>query len=481
MNNTANMKLSMKERMAYGAGDYAQNLVYSAISAFLLVYYTNVLGFNAGLAAQIILISKLFDGVSDLIMGYVIDHTHSRFGKARPWLLRLCIPLAVSTILMFSVPASLQGRQQILYIFITYNLTSTVFFTGINVPYAALNGLMTTNQYERGLLGNFRNLFATAGTMTVNTFLLKLAGLFGNGDLYTQKGWTFAIIIFMIAFIGINMITFAVCKERVCLKEQAENDSDKKEDGSKNNIENLNKKSDRQNKVSFLSCVKALITNKYWVLIIICCFFIYFLMSCFFGSTLYFSQYNIGNTDTYVIISNCLSVAQIIFLFVTPFIMKKVSKRNLFMYGIIFAGIGFILSGITTNVTLNCISSVLKGIGLASCGATMYGMIQDTITYGEWYHGYSMAGIGNAASSFCTKLGSGLGTAALGKILSKGGFEEVQNGKEATASVLFAIHFSFAWLPAICIGIMFVCLIFFDLDKKYDKIASDLEQGKHRI
>ena len=107
MNKTTDMnpnaKLSFLERFAYGIGDYAGNLVYSAISAFLLVYYTNVVGASAAAAASIIAVSKILDGLSDLAMGYIVDHTHSKWGKARPWIARLCIPLAVCTVLMFSV------------------------------------------------------------------------------------------------------------------------------------------------------------------------------------------------------------------------------------------------------------------------------------------------------------------------------------------------------------------------------------------
>jgi GPH family glycoside/pentoside/hexuronide:cation symporter len=153
-----------------------------------------------------------------------------------------------------------------------------------------------------------------------------------------------------------------------------------------------------------------------------------------------------------------------------------------------FAAIGFLLSGLTTNVTLTCIFSVMKGIGFACGGATMYGMLQDSITYGEWYNGYGTAGMGNAASSFCMKVGSGIGTAALGWILSAGGFEKMQelttNGSvipaELSASVNTAINWSFAWVPLICMVIVVVCLFFFDLDKKYDSVIADLEQGKHR-
>ena len=102
-----NAKLSMVERIAYGLGDYSANLVYSAISAFLLVYYTNVLGVPALVGSTVMAISKIFDGISDLIMGRIVDRTKSRFGKARPWILRMCIPLAVCNVLLYSVPAGL--------------------------------------------------------------------------------------------------------------------------------------------------------------------------------------------------------------------------------------------------------------------------------------------------------------------------------------------------------------------------------------
>ena len=298
-----NAKLSMLERIGYGMGDYAGNLVYSAISAFLLVYYTNVIGASAVAAASIIAISKIFDGISDLVMGYIIDHTHSKWGKARPWIARLCVPLAVCTVLMFSVPASFVGKAQLAYMFLTYNLVSTIFYTGINVPYATMNGLMTTNQYERGLLGNFRNLLATAGTMTINTVVLKMTAAFGGGDQYSQRGWTLTFVVLMIVFIIINMFMFAVCKERV--------------------VENNAAADGTEEKISFFKGLKGLFTNKYWLLMVGAIFVMYFMMSTFFGSAVYYAQYNVGDVEKFTPISNYLSMAQIAALFITPFIMKK--------------------------------------------------------------------------------------------------------------------------------------------------------------
>ena len=456
VNMDPNAKLSFLERFAYGIGDYAGNLVYSAISAFLLVYYTNVVGASAASAASIIAVSKILDGISDLIMGYIVDHTHSKYGKARPWIARLCIPLAVCTVLMFSVPSGFAGKIQIAYMFLTYNLVSTIFYTGINVPYATMNSLMTVNRYERGLLGNFRMLLATAGTMTINTVVLKMTGFFGGGDAYTQKGWTMTFVVLMIVFVVLNMFMFFTCKERVTEESAAE----KKDD------------------VPFVKGIAGLMKNKYWVLMVIALFAMYFMMSCFFGSALYFTKYNMGNENQYAMVSNLLSAAQIITMFVTPLLMKKISKRNVFMIGMVIATAGFLLAGISTSYGIICLSSVIKGIGFGCGAATMFGCLQEAITYGEWYNGYGTAGMGNAASSFCMKIGSGIGTAALGWILDGGGFNadlEVQ-----TSGALNSISVAFVWVPIITSVICIVCMIFFNLDKYYDKVLADLAQGKHR-
>lgn len=456
VNMDPNAKLSFLERFAYGIGDYAGNLVYSAISAFLLVYYTNVVGASAASAASIIAVSKILDGISDLVMGYIVDHTHSKYGKARPWIARLCIPLAVCTVLMFSVPSGFAGKIQIAYMFLTYNLVSTIFYTGINVPYATMNSLMTVNRYERGLLGNFRMLLATAGTMTINTVVLKMTGFFGGGDAYTQRGWTMTFVVLMIVFAVLNMFMFFTCKERVTEESAAE----KKDD------------------VPFVKGIAGLMKNKYWVLMVIALFAMYFMMSCFFGSALYFTKYNMGNENQYAMVSNLLSAAQIITMFVTPLLMKKISKRNVFMIGMAIATAGFLLAGISTSYGIICLSSVIKGIGFGCGAATMFGCLQEAITYGEWYNGYGTAGMGNAASSFCMKIGSGIGTAALGWILDGGGFNadlEVQ-----TSAALNSISVAFVWVPIITSVICIVCMIFFNLDKYYDKVLADLAQGKHR-
>lgn len=449
-----NAKLSWGERIAYGLGDYAANLVYSLISAFLLVYYTEVCGMNPATAGSVMAISRIFDGVSDLFMGRLVDNTHTKYGKARPWLVRASIPLAICAVIMFSMPSGLGSGAQAAYAFISYNLVTTVFYTMLNVPYASLQGLMTTNSYERGVLGNVRMLLATFGTMTINTLVPKMTGAFGKEN--AQHGWTITVIILMIAFFIINLMTFFFTKERVVDESEKEKESGQKQP-------------------SVGAALKSLVRNKYWILIVIFLFTLYFMMSTFFGSNYYFSQYVLGKPESYSSLSNALSLSQMLIMFVTPVIMRKVSKRNLAIVGMGLSTVGFLLTAVAgTNVPFVLVCNIIKGIGFGCSAATMWGMLQDAITYGQWLTGVQAVGMGNSASSFTLKIGSGLGTAVLGWILAAGNFQKNPTG----AAAAVAINWAVIWVPVITNIIGLVCLFLFNLDSKYDTAVKDLEQGK---
>ena len=451
----SNAKLSWGERIAYGLGDYAGNLVYSFISAFLLVYYTEACGMNAATAASVMAISRIFDGLSDLIMGRMVDRTHSKWGKARPWLIRASIPLAICTVLMFSMPVGLGDGAKAAYAFITYNLVSTVFYTMLNVPYASLQGMMTTNQYERGVLGNVRMLLATFGTMTINTVVPYLIGAFGAGN--THAGWIYTTIILMVAFVAINFVTFFGCKERAA-------DASEDVDG-------------KDNQPSVAVALKSLVTNKYWMLQVVFLFSLYFMMSTFFGSNYYYAQYVLNNEKAYSLLANALSLSQMGIMFVTPAIMKKVPKRWLAFGGMLLSGVGFAITAVAgTNVSIVFVSNIIKGIGFGCGAATMWGLLQDAITYGQWNSGVQAIGMGNSASSFTTKIGSGFGTAALGWILAAGQFNENPTGAASVAAIKVAV----IGVPLIVVAIGLVCLFLFDLDAKYDKIVDDIEHGRWR-
>ncbi len=452
-------KLGMIERLAYGMGDFAGNLIYTAISSFLLVYYVSVVGIPSAAAGSILAISRVFDGISDLIMGRIVDKSNGKRGKALPWLIRMSIPMGICSVLMFTIPPSFGATAKLIYAFITYNLVSTVFYTGYNVPYATLQGLMTLDSYERGLLGNFRMMLATAGTLLVNNVFTRIAQAVNGGSeevLYAyQKGWTVAAIVMAVGFIAASFIPYTLCKERV--KQNTGNDA---EDKGPTVWESL----------------KSLLKNKYWVLVVVFLFVLYFMMSTMFGSQFYYVQYVVGNAGAFGTVSSIVQIFQIgLMLLVAPFMMKKLGKRMTALIGMGASLVGYVLTAIAgTNIPFLLVANAVKGAGFGLGAATMWGLLQDAITYGQWLTNVQAIGMGNAASSFTMKIGSGIGTAALGWILAAGNFDAAPESAAAAS----ALAWSYIWVPVIACAIGCVCLFLFDLDKKYDKVVKDLEAGR---
>ena len=410
--NDPDQPLSWSERIGYGIGNYGMAWVNGLMSAFFMVYLTNVAMIDAGVAGTIIAVSKVFDGISDLIMGNVVDHTKSKFGKARVWLVRMCIPMAIATLLLFMVPASASNLVKYIYVFIMYNMVNTVFYTSMAVPYNSMNYLMTSNSFERGLLGNLNMIFMTLANITMNTFFLSWLMKFGAGDMYNQGGWTKALIIVGLIIVAASVLSFLGTKERA-------------------NTDVLKKEKDN---VPVAQGVKALFKNKYWILLTICMFLIFFVIVMYAVAAIFYAQYVLGDPKYYTVINNALSISQFAIMFLTPFFMKKYGKHRTYQIGLLAIIIGFAGTGLCgTNMTLLIVFNVIKGIGLGASGGMAFGMISDTIDYGEWKTGIRTVGMGNAGVSAAQKLGLGLGQAVMGWILAAGGFDAVQKVQSAAA------------------------------------------------
>ena len=346
------------ERFSYGCGDFGCNIIYTAMSVYLMFYYTDYAGVSSAAVGVIMLISRVFDGVSDIIMGVIVDRTKSRFGKARPWLLRMCIPFAVSGVLLFSVPTGWSSGAKLVYVFVTYNLVSTVVYTAINVPYSTLNALMTQNPYERSVLSIFRNLLATAGTLTINTFTLPLVELFGN----TASAWTKAFVVLGAVSVAAFLINFFGTKERV---RPAVKDGEAKD-------------------VPFATGVNALFQNKYWIMMtgMLALFFLMYSVNG--GATVFYAKDILGDKNLVTTINGIFNVVQIVSMFFIAMLVKRFGKRNVFALGLVFDIVGMLVlnySGGAMNLIV--VSSVIRGIGNACGGATMWAMVSDTIDYGE--------------------------------------------------------------------------------------------------
>ena len=193
--NDPDAKLGWGERIGYGVGATGWNMINGIIGSFLTVYFTNVALLDAGIIATLIAVSKVFDGISDLIVGNIVDRTNSKLGKARTWLLRMVIPFAISTLLLFWVPSSFPTAVKYVYVFLMYNIVNAVCLTFMQVPYYSMISLMSRNGEERGMLGNVQQIFQTLGNILINTFFVTLLAKFSSSieTENTQAGYTGAI------------------------------------------------------------------------------------------------------------------------------------------------------------------------------------------------------------------------------------------------------------------------------------------------
>ncbi len=454
-----NTKLGWNDRLGYGMGNFGMAWVNGMMSAFLMKYLTDVSLVDAGVVSAIIAISKLFDGVSDLIMGRIVDNTHSKLGKARVWLIRMCIPLAVSTVLLFSIPSSMTGMVNYVYVFILYNLVNAVFYTAMFVPYNSLISLSTTDSYEHGMLGNISMIFQTIANICMNTFFMKIVvSVSGAAEPYmveAQKGWTIATII-----VGIIIVVSAL----ICVCGTMERTGAQAEDGGK-----------PVDDVPTGQALKSLFSNRYWISMIFAMFVIFFIIVMYSAGAIYYCADVLGNYELYTPVNNALSIAQFATMFFTPFFMKKFGKHMTYMVGLVGMGIGFLGTGFAgTNVALLIICNALKGIGLGAAGGMAFGMVADTLEYGEWKDGFKVVGMGNAAISAAQKLGLGIGQVVLGWVLDFGGY----SGEAAVQSdsAKAAISFIYNWLPVGMIVVTFIIMLTYRLDKELPKIQKELKE-----
>ncbi len=200
--------LNFGKKVAYGFGDMGSNFMYTMVNSFFILYLTNAVGLNAGIIGTLMMVSKFFDGASDLFFGSLIDRTHTKWGKARPWMLFSILPLALCEILLFSVP-SMSVTLQYAYIFILYTLINAVCYTVNNIAYSTMSALITKNSNERVQLGSIRFIMALCSSLFVSTYTVDMVEHFGN-DL---GAWRTVAFIYAVALIICMMVCVLFSKE----------------------------------------------------------------------------------------------------------------------------------------------------------------------------------------------------------------------------------------------------------------------------
>lgn len=447
-----NKGLPVRERVSYATGDFACCLIWQSISIYLLYYCTNVAGIETAAAVSILSITKFIDGCSDILMGFVVDRTRSRFGKVRPWLLTMGLPLGISVVLLFSVPQSLSIQGKLIWIFVCYNLVTTVFYTALNVPYSSMHCFLTDDSQERSKLSILRLTFAFASQMLINAGMFSLVRGLGGGDVNDQAGWTRALVVIGAASFLLTLVSFFGTRERVS-------------GGTRENV-------------TVRASLGSILRNKYLLILLagtLCTFTAGALYS---GSAAYYAQYVLKDVDATGLITNAVTAAQVVSLMlVVPMLIRRFQKSQLYRVGSAALAVCYLASCIRPdNLPVLLALNAIKGAAQGATGSMLYAMCADAVDYGEWKTGVSSAGLGTAMLQCLGKFGMALGTAVLGLILDRGGFQAsaaVQSAQGQSALVA-----CYTWLP----GVFMVgtCLIFafYRLDKEYPTIIRELKERR---
>lgn len=444
-------KIKWSTRVAYGCGDMACNIVFGMISTLLTLFYTDYVGINAATIGLIMLISRMFDGVSDAVMGLIVERTKSKWGKSRPWILWMSVPFAVSAVLLFAVPHT-TAMVQAIYIFVTYNLINTVCYTAINLPYSSLSAMMTRISSERDMLSVVRMGLSPFGRILAVTCTMPVVKLFGND----QAAWIKTMAIWASIALVLLLICFWKCEEKVVIEAK-----------------------EKQKKIPLKRSLKALVTNQYfWAVVIL--WTMQNGIYCVTGTILpYYCKY-IFHNDTWMYSALYLTETLIIVAatFFSPILLRKYGKRNMSLAGACLALAGQLIFCLNpTNFGFMVFSCVIRGIGLAPLNSIVFGFLGDVVEYGQWKTHLRQESLIFAGSSVGMKVGAGLTSAIITGLLSFAGYISSTSGAvEQPGSAIQMIINIYRFAPLVVWVSVIITLSLYKLDKMYPMIMQELAE-----
>ena len=443
--------LKWYHKVGYGSGDVAGNCVYALLTAFMMIYMTDTVGLSMGIVSTLIAVSKIFDGVSDFFFGRMIDKTHTKMGKARPWMLWPYIGCSVCLVACFAIPMSWGTTAQYIFFFIAYTLLNAVFFTANNIAYASLTALITKNTSERVQLGSFRFIFAFATKIIIEAVTIHAVIWLGN-DAFAWR--TIAIIYAIFGLITNTISVFSV-------KELPEAD------------EGMEEEREEEHKLTFLQSFKLLLKNKYYV--VICLTYILTqLYASVIGIGTYYAKYILGNEELFSDLSLAINITMVASLVVLPMIIKKMGgmyKLNMIGYLIAAAGrIGVMVAGYMGSIPLMLAFTAVSTVGIAPLQGDMNALIASCSEYTTLTTGHRVDGMMFSCSSLGIKIGGAFGTAICGWLLDSTGFKENVTQNAATTDML---HFLYLWAPIIICVAVFLLISLLRVEKANEKILAE--------
>ena len=451
--------LKWYNKIGYGSGDIAGNVVYAFLSSFVMIYLTNTIGLSAGIVGTLIAVSKLFDGFTDIFFGSMIDRTHSKLGKARPWMLYGYIGCAVTLAAIFAVPTSWGSTAQYIWFFIAYTLLNGVFYTANNIAYSALTSLVTKNSKERVQMGSYRFIFAFSTSLFIQSVTIGFVAMCKGG----AAAWRTVAIVY--AVIGLIVNTISVFS----VKELSEEELYEKE---------WEEKKPEGEKFGLAEAFKLLIANKFYLMI---CgvYILQQLYGAMINAGIYYMTYVLKNENLYGVFSWAINIPLIIALIFTPTLVgrwKGMYKLNLRGYMLAVVGRGLVVfAAYQGSVALMLLFTAVAALGQGPWQGDMNAVIASCSEYTYVTKGKRVDGTMYSCTSLGVKVGGGIGTAIAGWMLEFSKFD----GKLAVQpdSCIRMLHVMYLWLPLAINLVIMLVLSRMNVEETNAKIKASLSSS----
>lgn len=425
-------KVPLINKIAYALGTGGGNIFSQIAAAFLLQYYTDTALIGAGSIATMFLVCRVFDGISDLIMGGIVDKTNTKIGKARPWLILSGPLLLLGIVLLMHVPAGASEGVKLVYAYATYIFMAVIVYTIYGIANTAMLPLMTHDKDESTMLATFsaigNNLIGLIAGSLITPLVLNL-------------GWHWSSIILGSASCILVLFSGLINKEEAA------------EDGEI-----------RRETVPMKEQVKAVLKNRYFFLLLLVGATTLIMNANAIGAQIYYCNLVLGNMGFMSTLMVAGQLPGLLILFLMPSIAKKWSKQAFLLIGSVLLILGFVITGLAgTNTSMIVAGTIIRSFGAGPLLSAVFALVPDVVEYGNWKFGVRSEGLISSAQSIGSKIGIGLGSALTGWILAGVGYDPT--AAVQTQSVINAIKFDYTWLGAIISVIILIIVLMLNVEK----------------
>ena len=461
---------NISRKIGYGFGDMASSMFWKVFSYYLPFFYANIFGISLVDTGVLLLVTRIWDAVSDPMMGIIADRTNTRWGKYRPYLLWVAAPFSICGILLFTTP-DWGYAAKLVWAYVTYILMMTVY-TGINVPYGAMLGVMTDNSQEKTVFSSFRMFFAYGGSFIALFAWDPLCKMFADMGASPQSSWQYAMIVIAACCFVLFVLCFLMTREQLTTVSSASLGSD----------------------------LKALVTNKPWWLLngASLCFNLFNTVR---GATVAFFFADIIGGDQHIVIFSLSmlfysglflgvgEVANMVGVALAVPITAKLGKKPTFLMVdlllIVFSVIFFTLSpdsngGLLLMLLLQVVISILTGV----MSPLVWSMYADVSDYSELRTGSASTGLIFSSASMAQKFGGAIGGAAVMWMLSAEGYIERNDSNQGMEivqpdSAISCLWMLMTFIPA-AVALISMCFVWlYPLGTaQMDKIVADLRERR---